>query len=403
MSRTNRSIGYWLGHLIALALAITMIITLPWAIAARDIGAVVFTQERVHSILQLRIIESGVLEHVLVDALLGERGISGGDEWFRAAVGHLSDPERQEILALVLPEGWIESQISNATESTFAWLESEQVVPDLYIDMQPIKAKLLDTSLDLVVEVFVDSWPSCSPEEVERLQMALDRGGELPGVVCEPPEPLRAYIVDLATRALATETSGIPDRMPLFGRAELNVEEMIALKQSLRTNKALLMWSWLVPLALLGPLMAIKARSRGDLGRWWGIPLAASGVFTVLLNLVLRGNRADVIQNALQDTGPPGSPQYTILDVLLQGAADLIVRLMLLHALALLFAGAAVWFFLRRPREPKNEVSAMDRQDENGLEGPSAESPPRSPPPVPPLEDRATGDSSNGPPSGIFG
>jgi hypothetical protein len=268
----GKGIKFWIGHILAWLLAVSMVLGLPFAIAARDLGAVLFSPDRMQAILRARLVESGTLNRVLAQTLFDGKNIAGGDEWYKQATAYLSEPERQELLRLLVPPGWLDEQILDLSDSFFMWLDTDQPAPDLFLDMQPVKAQLLGQSLDQAVEIFVDSWPSCSPEEVELLQVAIDEGRDISGIICEPPEPMRALIVDQATRALALETAGIPDRVPLLGAAADDVRELQSMKQSLRGLRVSLAWSWLVPLAALGPIMALKIRGRDDLGRWWGNP-----------------------------------------------------------------------------------------------------------------------------------
>lgn len=406
--RMKKSFAFWTGHVIALALAAGMVLSLPFALAARDLGAVLFSRERVHSILQSRLIESGVLNRILVDTLFSGEAIQGGDDWYPRAVKHLSEPERQELLQMLIPSGWVEQQISNLSLSLFNWLESDQSVPDLDLDLQPIKARLLGESLDQAVEIFIDSWPSCSPEEVERLRLALEEGRELPSFVCEPPEPLRASLVDLATRALAKETQSIPDRVSPLAQSAVDHQQMNSTKATLIRLRTLLSVMWMLPAAALGLIMALKIRNGPDLGRWWGLPIFFAGTAALLLNLILRASRGDLLRGLEADLGAPGSVQYELAGTVLQGAVGQALGLMLVHALLIVLVGAGVWYLLARRGRDKSLVRfALDPGEEassvHSVEKTGAS---QSPPSVPPLDSQAEagqGGDEEGTPSGIFG
>jgi hypothetical protein len=58
----KKGFSFWLGHAAALLLAAGMVISLPFAVAARDLGAVLFSAERMRSILENRLIETGFLD-----------------------------------------------------------------------------------------------------------------------------------------------------------------------------------------------------------------------------------------------------------------------------------------------------------------------------------------------------
>ncbi|MDF1498863.1 MAG: hypothetical protein P1P76_00090 [Anaerolineales bacterium] len=401
----KKGFSHWLGLLVALILAVAMICMLPFAIAARDLGAVLFSQERVQAILHSRLIETGSLNRILVDTLFGGRSFRGGDEWYKRAAENLSEPERQELLLLIVPPGWIEDQVANLTESVFVWLEDDKPAPDLFLDMQPIKAQLLGDGLDQAVEIFVDSWPSCTPEEAERIQSAFEGGREFPAILCEPPGPHRGLIVEFATRELSQGAAGIPDRVSLLERDSLDLRDLQALKQSLLSTQAFLAWSWLVPLAALGPIMALKIRRLNDLGRWWGLPILLSGGMTFLLNLILRGSRASMINRVLLGLGPLESVQHDLAKALLQSAADQALRLMFVHAIVIAAAGAGIWVLFARRKKVKTVRVSESRPDSADIAKIVAENGggDRTPPPVPPLSATGDEDHSEGPPSGIFG
>jgi hypothetical protein len=402
----KRGFAFWFGHLAALLLAAAMVITLPFAIAARDFGVVLFSPARMQSILQSRLIDSGLFDRLLEQSLFGEQGIRDRNEWYKRATEHLSEPERQELLRLLVPPGWIEEQISGLSHSIYEWFESDLTVPDLYLDIQPVKARLLGDSLDQAVEIFVDSWPSCSPGEVENLERAFEAGHELPSIVCEPPEPLRGYIVDLATRALANETEKMPDRTALINQAEFNFQELQSAKATLRRLEALLLWSWLVSVAALGPIMALKVRGLPGLGRWWGLPLFFSGVVALILNLIWRASREAWVNDLIAGLGSPDTVQYALAAAVVQSAVGQALRLMIIHAFIIMLIGAFAWFLLVRVKSTKpgrisgTNARAIESEEESDLGLPSFE---QSPPPVPPIELRETDEQDEGPPSGIFG
>ncbi len=401
----KKGVSFWLGHAAATILAAGMVISLPFAVAARDLGAVLFSPERVRSILETRLIETGLLDRILVDSLFGNQGIPAEDDWYKRATKHLSGPERQELLGLLIPPGWVQEQTSALSESVFEWLESDQSFPQLTIDLQPIKGRLLTDGLDQAVEIFVDSWPSCSPDEVDQMQRAVENGLDIPPIVCEPPEPLRSLILDMSTRALADETRSIPDRVSLLERQAINLEQLQSAKRSLRNLKALLTWFWLVPLAALGPVMALKIRDWRDLGRWWGLPLFFAGVATIGLNLILRATRGAFFADLLLELGSTDSLQYELAAAVVQSAATQSLRLMISHALIIAIIGAGGWFLLTRSGRISGNVDEYTASLEGARDDPVENSinADYSPPPLPPLTPRDPDEEEADPPSGIFG
>jgi uncharacterized membrane protein YhaH (DUF805 family) len=208
----------------------------------------------------------------------------------------------------------------------------------------------------------------------------------------------------MSTRALANETQAIPDRVALLEREELNPEELQSTKRSLRNLEVLLSWSWLVPLAALGPVMALKIRDWRDLGRWWGLPLFFAGLATLGLNLILRASRGALFANVLMEIGSPDSIQYEVTSAVIQSAATQALRLMMIHGLIIAILGVGGWFLLTR--SGRRSVNAGEHSTSLGAaqDEPVDDRTPavRPPPPLPPLSSRETDEEDPGPPSGIF-
>jgi hypothetical protein len=395
----RKGIGFWIGRIAAWFLAAGMVLSLPLSIAARDLGVVLFSQERMQSILQTRLVETGTLNRILAETLFGGKNLAVEADWYKRAMEHLSEPERQELLKLLLPSGWLDDQILSISDSFFNWLETDQPLPELSLDIRPLKAQLLGDGLDRAVEIIVDSWPSCSPEDVDMLQRAMDEGQELPMLICEPPEPIRGLIIDLAIRTLARETAAIPDHVPVLGSGSTDLQELQSMKQSLRSLRVFMTWSWLLPVAALGPIMALKIRSTDDIGQWWGLPLFFSGLTTLFFNLVLRGSRDEILSDVLRDVGSPESIPYQLIAGTIQSVANQALRLMLFHAVMLAIVGFGSWMILARIRKTSTSSAGKIQDEVYEAQVESRRDTPGSPPPIPPIDSK----HDEGPPSGIFG
>jgi hypothetical protein len=126
-------------------------------------------------------------------------------------------------------------------------------------------------------------------EQVSLIRTEIARTGEIPLVVCEPPEPMRQELLGMADDILRERIIQLPSSIRIFDpRAEdVKPSDAIVLKGNIRFIRALFSSSWLLVFTALGLIMALRIRSFQDLARWWGYPLLASGIALFLLVLVV--------------------------------------------------------------------------------------------------------------------
>jgi hypothetical protein len=72
----------------------------------------------------------------------------------------------------------------------------------------------------------------------------------------------------------------LPDQVPLLSRFD-------HLMKVIRTTRIVLTWSPLLPMAFLGLTALFAVRTWRSLLRWWGYPLLAAGLGTLLLSLLV--------------------------------------------------------------------------------------------------------------------
>jgi hypothetical protein len=303
----------------------------------------------------------------------------------------LSPGEREEIIWALLPPNWIENQFSEALRAFFTWIDNEEPLPDLVLDVGPVKSKLLGGGITTFVDIVVDSWPSCRPEQVDTLQQAFFEGGELPEELCEPPEPMRSRVVDLASIGFEEQVRTLPEFISLI-EPDSPVNEFLVLKEQLRSFRAVTLWGWMLPVSLLGVIMALAIRSWREFGSWWGIPLLLGGIGTLFLALLLSAGREALISSWVQGLGPGGF----ILDVLKTALNALYtagLRPLWVQGFIIVILGLGLWLISRRGRRKLVATG------------------PAEPVPPDPIETRViepSGDveeeqDQGDPPSGIFG
>jgi hypothetical protein len=378
---------------IAVLMAIVLILSIPLALGARSFGRVLFRPAILTEVLRQSILSSPVLEDAVQENQLSREFfglISDGEDEIGRYFEYLSPGERDEIFRALLPQDWLENQFAQLLLDFFHWLDDDRAYPQLALEVAPLKAKLLRGGITTFVDVIVDSWPSCKPDQVDRMQQSFFERGVLPQELCEPPEPMRSRVVDLASIGFEEQVRLLPGTIPLI-EPDAAPEDMLALKEQLRFYRAITLWGWMLPLSLLGLIMAFAIRQWRDFGRWWGLPLLLGGVGTFFLAMLLGAGREDLVSTWAGSVAPGTIFQDLVRDILealyTAGLRPLWLQSAVIIALALL-----LWWISRRSRSKGSSAPAesprTQQVDTKILE-----------PEIPDLEDEETGE----PPSGIFG
>jgi hypothetical protein len=394
MSQDHRSCFDTVLKVLALVMAVGLVISLPLALAGRSFGRVLFRPIVLSSVVQNSVLESGVLESAMRRSLLSREwfdSIRTGEEDVARYFEHLSPGEREEIFYALLPTDWIESQINQLLREFYKWLDDENPVPVFMLDLVPLKTNLLRGGINAFVDTVVDSWPSCKPEQVEALQQEFFEGGQLPETLCEPPEPLRSRVVDLATIAFEEQVRLLPDAAPLIEDSTTH-EELFTLKEQLRFFRAIMLWGWMLPLSLLGLIMTFAIRSWRDFGRWWGLPLLLGGIGSLLLALMLSAAQEGIIREwtaGLSAGGPISEIFTTGLNALYRAG----MRPLWIQAMIVLMISLLLWFISRRAQAKPQVVKSTVK------EAPTAIAAPLQAPSELEVEQEEEGE----PPEGIFG
>ncbi|MEA1979185.1 MAG: hypothetical protein U9N80_14950 [Chloroflexota bacterium] len=390
-------------RVLAIAVAVIFILVLPLSLLGRDLAVVVFSPVRVSGILRSRLLESGFINNIAAESFLTERwfdemGFGGGE--LKPMFQYLSPAEREEILMTLVPPEWVDAQLDNVIHSFFTWIESEQPEPRIAVDLIPLKEGLLKGGLRRTIDTLIDSWPSCTTDEIEIMREELMRTGEIPIEVCEPPEPYRSQVLDFAVDELGNLIREQPNKIPLIDSLDASPAEVTEFKENFQFLRSVMMWGWFLPASLLGVVMILVIRSMRDIGKWWGIPLLLGGLLSIAVLGVVGAGRADLARDTLADLAQIGTPLYRAFEIVLLGILVAATRLAFFHASLITAAGLALWLITRQLSKrakpqiiPESEPSdAAPTEQVSGIP---------APPPVPPLGSGP--DDEEGPPSGIFG
>lgn len=378
-----------------LALAFLVVVLFPITILAHNFVSVFFSADVLSDVVIENLIHSGMIHrevavNLLSPDLLGAE--SSQNFSFEEAFGHLSEAEREEIVEIIAPQAWLELQVRGIVGALNHWLGSAEPRPNIALDHRPIKESLLGGGAERLVEIVVDSWPSCSPQQVGQMQNRDIRTGEIPILYCEPPEPIRTQMSNFIAVQVKQLARDLPEHVPLDleGSDQEDPGQASRVKERLRSLRAFGLSVWMLPFSLLGLMVSLAVRSWRDLTRLWGRVLLVSGIFTLVAGLLLSAAIERGVPTVFSQVRAQEGFVFDVLVVTVRALSDVVLEGTAGHAVLLIIAGALLlftfWLVQRRKKPgptPQYEATSKSAAAHSGDPAARAAG---SPPPVPPFD-----------------
>jgi hypothetical protein len=301
----------FLAKCLALILVILLLLAIPAAVFAWDLGRVVFNPPLVNKLITQEVLQSDLIPNALewysdstaqarVESGEAQTGISEPN--IVQLMSRIDTPAWKQIMAEVLPDEILSGWVSVTVDGSYAWIDSSERVPQITWDMQPFIERVNSEHGLNSIEIVYALLSACSPEEIAdfetRLAAAPD-GTEVLYNLCAFPEPWHEDQFNDYVNSLHEVVKKIPPQFALTDElsrvSDAGGVGPQALKQQLVLIRFVMNWLWLVPVLLLLVILGLAVRSRKGLGRWWGIPLLVSSVIIVLPALIYRRIITDVL------------------------------------------------------------------------------------------------------------
>ena len=193
-------------------------------------------------------------------------------------VGSIKPEKLQNLIELALPCEMVEKALFNGIDQIF--IRINDATAQAGLSLNPFKQIIAENSKAAFDEYF-QSLPECTPAELLGMGAKALLGQEQnPVIACNPPEMLRDVMTIPLQLVLESAVQDLPDQIKVFSAAG-------EIAKTIRTARAVMNWSPLLPLFFLGLTTFLAVRSWRSLLRWWGYPLLISGLFTLVISLLV--------------------------------------------------------------------------------------------------------------------
>lgn len=139
------------------------------------------------------------------------------------AISGLTKEDYLLIYNLIVPGGWLQSQVENNIEQIFSYLNFKNSKLTLLIDLGELKLRVNGNVGNQVAQVILNSWPDCTNDELFQLGAASLTGQIANIPICQPPALLAPVRGMMLKGIQAQIESNIPDQINLGSNFETEI------------------------------------------------------------------------------------------------------------------------------------------------------------------------------------
>ena len=209
----------------------------------------------------------------------------------------------------LLPQETLKSMGDEVLNATFAYINQQS--DSVQFSLLPLKASMVSDSGVQAVYELLNTQAECSLEQVFQMTVDLLTKGEMQ--FCKPPAELYPMLTPAIQGQMQIATLAIPDQFVLIAAPPADDP-----RGKLQTARLLMRLSPLLPIGFLVMLTLASVTSLRSWLRWWGIPLAVTGLLASLASL----SGLLIFSTVFRGMLIRGMPAY-LPDILLEYAGDL--------------------------------------------------------------------------------
>lgn len=285
-------------QIISVFLLAAFVVAFPVSLIAHDIGALLFDPRTTKTLVREELLNAKLIAQVAQQAIQGML-IGGSAEEadpqqkaMNAILVNLSDEDWQKILDLTAPTRLIDDTINQIVDSYTTWLNSDEPIPPLNLDLKAWKENTKNNAGQVMV-ILLDSLPECNQDQMQAFsEENLNGDAGIAGALhaCRPPEPYYSQLIQNSGRFVQQSLVLTPDviDLKLMSQGTETSTALAQFKSSLIRVRAAVTWGWVVVAAVGALAVAMAQRGFASALRWAGWPLLLSGSPILVLALGLQ-------------------------------------------------------------------------------------------------------------------
>jgi len=311
---------------IAFILAGALMIVLPLALMASNVGDVLFNQEQVNEITTGVVLDSELVPAALeimtnrqaedISTKIEDTSTPGGRQLnLYNLIYSMEEQNWKNLKTALLADDLIQSWIEVTVNGFYNWLDTDDQLPFISWKMKPLKDRMSGPEGEAAVVAFYDSLPDCTDLQMEEMQTVpgepLPRG-KMIKELCKMSTFPHTEQIEVYNDVLGMVVEAMPPEYNAT-QALLKQQEQIGGVYTLKWNIRNIRWQLdtvlLLPLGLLLLILFIGVRSMEGLGQWFGIPLIGGGLISLITAILYR----PLWRGWLAERIPEGIPQTSLL------------------------------------------------------------------------------------------
>lgn len=189
----------------------------------------------------------------------------------------------------VLPPEVLQVMGNDVLNSTFAYLDDQSDF--VLLNLAPLKTSLTSDAGVQAVLSLLNTLPACDLFQIGQMTLNLLSGGQIE--LCSPPADLHPMLAPVLQGQLQFTAAAIPDQVIIVSASQNDP------RQRLKTARAYMRISPLLPIIFLLGILIFGVRSLKDWLTWWGFPFIVTGATTFVLALLGAPVFGTVLQSIL--------------------------------------------------------------------------------------------------------
>jgi hypothetical protein len=352
-------------RLLATILALVLVIVLPLALLAFNVGQTMFNQPLVKRVVTEELVNSDLMPAALewFSERRAQQRMDNGE-----ALAGTNEPDIVLLLSFMDANDWrlgknewltndmLTDWTATIVDGAYAWIDSNDRLPQISLNMTPLKARLNSAHGTNGIMIAYNNLPPCNQAQVDDFKARRAKapvGSVVQYNLCNFPEPDHTDQVRDYQNSLNDVVKNIPDQFSLSDQMTTLGSDFEGIKAQLRLVRTLGSLAWIAPLVLLLLILALAVRNLPALSRWWGIPLWIGAALGILPVVIFPGLVTNFLADGLLSKAPAlikAETTRAVLRVLGEILNPMLIESMILMVVALVLI--AVMFLRRSKPEP---------------------------------------------------